>query len=209
LSVSRLGILGGTFDPPHLGHLLLAENALGALQLDTVLFIPAAAPPHKHGKELTATEHRLRMVELAIADNPRFALSKVDVNRPGPHYSVDMLRLVQAEYPAAGLFFLMGSDSLRDFARWHDPAGILTCAMLGVMMRPGAVVDLTPLKVALPGIEGRLAFVDSPAIGISSTTIRQRMWAGQSIRYYVPAAVADYIAQHGLYENSEGDDDAT
>lgn len=203
MAVARLGVLGGTFDPPHLGHLLLAENALGALRLDMVLFVPAAAPPHKHGKGLTDTAHRLRMVELAIADNPRFGLSRVDVNRPGPHYSVDMLSLVLADYPGASLFFLMGSDSLRDFARWHDPAGILACANLGVMMRPGAVVDLAPLRVALPGIQDRLAFVDSPAIGISSTTIRQRMRTGQSIRYYVPAAVADYIAQHGLYEDDE------
>jgi nicotinate-nucleotide adenylyltransferase len=195
---TRIGVLGGTFDPPHIGHLLLAEQAAETLDLTQVWFVPAADPPHK-GEEVTAAAHRVAMVELAIAGNPRFALCRVDLDRPGPHYTADMLALLRAEDPNAALYFLMGGDALRDFPKWRDPAGIIRAARLGVMRRPGAVIDLTRLEVAVPGLTDQVTFVDAPEIGLSATLIRERRRAGLSIRYQVPAEVERYIAQHRLY----------
>jgi nicotinate-nucleotide adenylyltransferase len=198
-SPSRLGILGGTFDPPHLGHLILAECALDALHLDAVLFAPAAEPPHKDGDMITPVEHRLAMVELAIAGNPHFALSRVDLDRPGPHYTVDMLTLLHGEYPAAELYFLMGGDSLHDLLTWRDPAGIIAQAHLGVARRPDSPLDLTDLAVHLPGLVQRVATITAPIIGISATLLRKRIQSGASIRYQVPPEVESYIVEHRLY----------
>jgi nicotinate (nicotinamide) nucleotide adenylyltransferase len=140
-SLTRLGILGGTFDPPHYGHLILAEMAADGLSLDCVLFVPAADPPHK-GALRASAEHRAALVERAIAGNPRFALSRVDLDRPGPHYTADMLRLLRQEFPAAELVFLIGSDSLRDLPKWSRPGELIRLARLGVMHRPGSAPDL-------------------------------------------------------------------
>jgi len=201
VSSSTVGILGGTFDPPHLGHLILAETARDALNLEQVVFVPAANPPHKGNGDVQVTpiEHRWQMVVAATANNPHFRLSTADMLRPGPHYTVDMLRIVQAEYPGAQLYFLLGGDSLRDLATWRDPAGIVAQARLAVMRRPGAVIDLTEMERQIPGISARVHFVDAPVIGISATAIRERVRAGQSIRYLVPADVERYIGEHGLY----------
>lgn len=195
----RLGVLGGSFDPPHLGHLLLAEMALDALGLARVLFVPAADPPHKTARVLTPIRHRLAMLEAAVADNPRFAISRADIDRPGPHYTVDMLRLICAEYPGAALYFLLGGDSLRDILTWRDPAGIIAQASLAVMRRPGAKIDLSDLAAQLPGIAERVAFIDAPVVGISATDLRDRIRAGVSVRYQMPDAVIRYIYDHHLY----------
>ena len=139
----RLGIYGGTFDPPHLGHLVLAESAADSLQIDRVLFVPASSPPHKDRSAIRSpAEDRFRMVELAIADNPRFAVSRLDMDRPGPHYSVDLLRLVREQHPHAELFFLIGGDSLRDLPAWSRPDELITLTTLAVMRRPGFDPDL-------------------------------------------------------------------
>ncbi len=198
-SPSRLGILGGTFDPPHLGHLILAECALDALHLKAVLFVPAAEPPHKNGDTITPIDHRLAMVELAIAANPRFALSRADLDRPGPHYTVDMLKILGREYPDAELYFLMGGDSLHDLLTWHDPAGIIAQAHLGVARRPDAPLDLTELAAQLPGIVKCVATINAPMIGISATLLRRRIQEGASIRYQVPPEVERYIVENRLY----------
>jgi nicotinate-nucleotide adenylyltransferase len=198
-AVLRLGIFGGTFDPPHLGHLLLAEIAADALGLAQVLFVPAADPPHKDSEQVTAAVHRVAMVQLAIAGNPRFVLSRTDLDRPGPHYTVDMLALQQAQYPNAALIFLMGGDALRDFARWHDPAGILRQARLGVVQRPGVLPNIAALEAVLPDIARCISTIDAPEIGLSATGVRARLRAGRSIRYQVPADVEQYIHTHGLY----------
>ncbi len=200
-TVTPIGILGGTFDPPHLGHLILAETACDALDLEQVLFVPAADPPHKHSLPLTDIKYRVAMVQEAIANNPRFALSQVDISRPGPHYTVDMLRILHEQLPAAELYFLLGADSLRDIATWHDPAGIIAQARLAVMRRPGSVFDLSGLEAELPGIAKRAVFVDAPVIGISATILRERLRAGRSIRYLVPEAVERYITAHDLYKD--------
>ena len=197
----RLGVYGGTFDPPHLGHLILAENAADSLRLSRVLFVPAADPPHKAADTVAAAaEHRLAMVERAIAGNTRFAVSRVDMDRPGPHYSVDMLRALGADYPGAALVFLIGTDSLRDLPTWSRPADLITLATLGVMRRPGiAPPDLTELERQIPGLRARVEWVDAPLIDIASSDLARRIAAGLSVRYQIPDAVCDYIERHHLY----------
>lgn len=196
--VKRIGILGGTFDPPHYGHLILAELAADGLSLDRVLFVPAADPPHKETLRSSA-EHRVAMVERAIAGNPRFALSRVDLDRPGPHYSVEMVRLLQAEYPGATLIFLIGGDSLRDLPQWSRPNELIRSVRLGIMRRPGSAPDLTQLEREIPGIRQRVDWIDAPQIEISASALAQRVRAGLSIRYQTPDAVRAYIEEHRLY----------
>ncbi len=196
----RLGLFGGTFDPSHLGHLILAECAIEALALSQVLFVLAADPPHKRDQHIAPVEHRLAMLKLAIADNPRFAVSRIDLDRPGPHYSVDMVRIAQNQYPGAALYFLMGGDSLHDLPTWRDPAGLVARTMLGVAHRPGEALALDALNAQIPGLAGRVAFVEAPEIGISATDLRQRALAGRSVRYQTPDAVRAYIEKHQLYK---------
>lgn len=196
----RLGVIGGTFDPPHYGHLVLAENARVQLRLDRVLFVLAGRPPHKPDRPITPDHHRVAMMEWAIADNPAFAISRVDLDRPGPHYTVDMLAILQDKYPGAALYFLMGEDSLAQLLNWRDPADILQQAWLAVMRRPGWEADLEQLKQALPGIRERLVWVDAPVLDIASTDLRRRVPQGLPLRYLVPPPVEHYIRAHGLYE---------
>lgn len=197
--IERLGILGGTFDPPHYGHLVLAENGQAQLDLDRVLFVPAGQPPHKPEQPTTETHHRVAMVEAAIADNVAFQLSRVDVDRPGPHFTVDMLGILRETYPRASLFFLIGGDSLAEFLSWRDPAGIVGQARLAVMERPGSEADVETLEEQIPGIRERLAWLDTPDLKISGTDLRRRVREGLPIRYLVPAAVREYIGEHRLY----------
>ncbi len=196
-----VGIFGGTFDPPHLGHLILAETCADALDLARGLWVPAADPPHKHGAPVSAAVHRAAMVELAIAGNPRFALSRVDLDRPGPHYSADMASIIAAQHPDTALYFLMGGDSLHDLPRWHEPERLLARCQLAVMRRPYDDLDsaLASLYARLPGLKDALRFVEAPLIEISGSEIRQCVRAGRSIRYRVPESVAAYIAREGLY----------
>jgi nicotinate-nucleotide adenylyltransferase len=194
-----LGIIGGTFDPPHYGHLILAENGRAQLGLDQVLFVPVAQPPHKPEQPITETRHRVAMVEAAIADNAAFQLSRVDVDRPGPNFTVDMLRILQETYARASLFFLMGGDSLTEFLSWRNPAGIVEQAHLAVMQRPGWEADLATLGEELPGIGERLAWLDTPHLKISGTDLRRRVREGLPIRYLVPSSVREYVHKHGLY----------
>jgi len=196
----RLGIYGGTFDPPHLGHLILAETAADCLGLTQVLFVPAADPPHKSEDDIrAAASHRAAMVERAIAGNGRFALSRVDLDRPGPHYSVDMLRLLHEQHPGAELVFLIGADSLRDLPRWSRPLELITLATLGVMRRPGVEPDLTALERVIPGLSWRVQWIDAPLIDIAASDIARRLKTGFSVRYQLPDVVCDYIDAHGLY----------
>lgn len=202
--ILRLGILGGTFDPPHYGHLALAENGRTQLGLDRVFFVPAGQPPHKPEHPVASDHHRAAMVQAAIADNPGFALSRVDLNRPGPHYTVDMLALVKQEYPDAELVFLMGGDSLAQLPSWRDPAGIARLACLAVMRRPGYEPDLEALERAVPGLCERLLWIDAPPLALSSSDLRRRVREGLPLRYLVPPPVEAYIREHRLYEALPG-----
>lgn len=200
--MTRLGLLGGTFDPPHYGHLVLAEQARIQLGLDRVLFLPAAQPPHKPAAEVTPIEHRLNMLARAIAGNPFFEISRADIDRPGPHYTADLLMMLREQHPEATFFFLMGADSLVDLPRWRDPHRLIRMTWLAVMPRPGYVVHMPLLEQALPGIGERIVWLDAPFLDIASHDLRRRVRSGGSIRYLVPPEVEAYIYAHGLYRDA-------
>ncbi len=202
----RLGILGGTFDPIHVGHLLLAEAAYETLNLSRVLFAPAGDSPFKQDVSKSAAGHRRAMVELAINPNPHFELSLVDLERPGPHYSIDTIRLLREQYrlSAEDCYFIMGGDSLADLPKWHQAAAFIESCRLAVSRRPGYRPDLNRLEEKLPGLRRRLDWVEMPALGLEASTIRERVRAGQSIRYRVLDSVSNYIHVNKLYRNEEG-----
>jgi nicotinate-nucleotide adenylyltransferase len=198
----RRGIFGGTFDPPHLGHLIMAESARAVLDLHEVVFVPAAQPPHKQGRTIQPAADRLAMVRLAIASNPHFALSTLELERTGPNYTVETLRLLRQQWgEQVELYFIMGLDSLIDLPLWYQPQEIIKLARLAVITRPGYQADLMSLETALPGVQERVALVPSPLIGISSTELRRRVFQGETITYLVPQMVEGYIYQHGLYRH--------
>jgi nicotinate-nucleotide adenylyltransferase len=197
--VTRIGILGGTFDPPHFGHLRLAEAALTQLSLDKVLFAPAGVQPLKQDLPATAPEHRARMLELAIADEPRFTLSRVDLDRPGPHYTVDLIAIIEQQYSGAALWFIMGEDSLADLLRWRDPARLIQLTRLAVLRRPRYEPDWAALDRALPDLRARIDWIEHEEINISASDLRRRVRAGQSIAAFVPACIIDYLVTHRLY----------
>ncbi len=197
--MERVGILGGTFDPPHLGHLVLAEYAVEALGLSRVLFVPAGDPPHKRGLVRLPITHRLPMLALALAGIPHFEISRIDVDRPGPHFAVDMIRLLQAELPDASLYFLMGSDSFSDLPSWNRPQELVDSCQIVVLDRPGRDWSIEMHDATLPGLRDRVATIKFPRLGISSTEISKRLHAGLSVRYIIPDAVLSYITLNGLY----------
>lgn len=207
----RIGIIGGTFDPIHYAHLAIAEEVYHALQLTRVLFVPAGQPPHKTGQIITAPEHRLAMLKLAIASNPHFAFSLVDMQRTGPSFTVDTLRLLQQECgPRTQLYFVLGEDTLRDLPTWHDPAGVIAQAMLVALLRPGysdVLANRESLEKRLPGLDARLLTLDGPRMELSSSELRQRVIDGRPIKYQTPEAVEEYIYRHGLYHNSTSDEE--
>lgn len=199
---ARLGILGGTFDPIHIGHLILAEEARDLLGLDQVLLAPAADPPHKREQGKSLATHRIKMVELAIADNPHLALSRIDVDRPGPHYTLDMMRLLQAQHgPGVEFFFLMGLDSLVDLPTWHKPAELMQQCRLIAFSRPDADFDWTALEAALPGVRQRVGLLPMPLMQISSRDLRQRAQQGRPLRYQVLPQIEQYIHEQRLYRS--------
>lgn len=196
----RIGILGGTFDPIHIGHLILAEEAWFQLQLDRVYLAPAGDPPHKAGRQLAAVRDRLCMAELATAESDHVIISRVDADRPGPHYTSDMVRLVQADAgPNTEIYFLMGMDSLRDLPTWHEAAWLVEHARLVALSRHDVELDWDALEAALPGVRDRVIILDMPELELASHVIQQRVRNGQPIRHMVPRAVEAYIQKHNLY----------
>lgn len=197
----RVGILGGTFDPIHLGHLILAEQARTYLGLERVLFVPAGQPWRKAGRRIAPVADRVAMVAAALAGDPYFELSLVESEQGEPSYTADTLAALQAQRgPAATLHFILGEDALADLPNWRDPARIAAQARLVVAARAGyAGPPLAVLERAVPGIAARIDVVPMPRVEISSTDIRRRVAAGISIRFLVPAAVEAYLRQHGLY----------
>ena len=196
----RIGLFGGTFDPPHLGHLILASEAQSQLELDRLLWILTPEPPHKQEQLITSIEHRLAMVKLAIEDNPNFELSRIELDRPGPHYTLDTVKLIAGQNPNAEIVPIIGGDSLRDLPKWHQPKELLyACHWVGVMRRPEDSANLEALERELPGISSKVHYVDAPLLEIASREIRSRIAEGRSVRYYLPAPVREYINQHHLY----------
>lgn len=197
----QLGIFGGTFDPPHLGHLILAMEARYQLDLDRILWVLTPCPPHKPDQEITPLADRFDLLNLAIEDEASFILSEVDVSRPAPHYAVDTVNLLRNEYPGAELTYLMGGDSLRDLLTWHRPVDfVAACDWMGVMRRPGAEAALPELEAQIPGILRKVRFMETLEIGISSSELRQRIHQGRPYRYYLPEPVYKLIRERHLYQ---------
>lgn len=196
----RVGILGGTFDPIHIGHLILAEEAWFQLQLDWVYLAPAGDPPHKLGRRMAPVEDRVRMAELATADIDYVLVSRIDADRAGPHYTADMVRLLQAQVgPETEIYFLMGMDSLRDLPTWYEARWLVDHARLVALSRHDVELDWKKLEKALPGVRNRVIILDMPELEIASHVIQQRVRNGQPIRHMVPRPVEAYIKKHGLY----------
>jgi nicotinate-nucleotide adenylyltransferase len=200
----KTGVFGGTFDPPHIAHLVLAAEALMQLRLDRVLWVLTPQPPHKPDWPITEVEQRLRMLEGAIADQPLFELSRVDLDRPPPHYALDTMYLLREEYPEDSLIYLMGGDSLKELPEWHKPQEFINlCDGLGVMLRLGAVIDIPLLEGALPGIAEKVRFVGTPLLEISSSDIRKRIARKGHFRYFLPERVHQIILQNALYTDTD------
>lgn len=192
-----IGLMGGTFDPVHVGHLAIAEEARDALGLERILFVPAGSPPHKPASEVTATHHRVALVALAIEDNPAFELSRIEVDRPGPSYTVDTVERLAED---AEVTVILSAETFRELPTWHEPERLFAAAFVAVVPRDGyPAPDPGWLSETFPGREGRVRFLEGPRLGLSSTDIRARVAAGRSIRYLVPPAVEAYIASNGLY----------
>lgn len=205
-SLRRVGLLGGTFDPIHFGHLVIAEEVRTVLHLAEMVFVPAGHPPHKPGRIVTEAQHRLAMLELAIASNPHFTISLVDLERPGPSYTVETLQVLRQQWGAqTAIYFVIGGDSLEDLLAWYDPAGILQqLTALVAVQRPGyeeAAGYRDTLEARLPGIKQRLIMVQAPQLDISATDLRRRIAEGRPIKYQTPEAVERYIIEYGLYRH--------
>jgi nicotinate-nucleotide adenylyltransferase len=197
----RLGIFGGTFDPPHVGHLILAAEARDQLDLDCTIWVLTPDPPHKQGKEITSIDQRLAMVNLAIEGDGDFCLSTVDIDRPGPHYSLDTVRILREEFGDHELFYLMGGDSMQDLPNWYRAAEFLSLLDgIGVMRRPGDEIDLQDLFARLAELRQKINFITAPLLEISAEQIRQRAKEHRAFRYYVLPIIYEYITQHKLYE---------
>jgi nicotinate-nucleotide adenylyltransferase len=194
---AAIGLMGGTFDPIHVGHLAIAEEARDSLALSRIVFVPAGVPPHKQAADVTSVEHRLAMVELAIADNPGFELSRIEVDRPGPSYTVDTVEALAA---TAAVTLILSAETFAELPTWHEPERLFEAARVAVVPREGyPAPDPGWLAATFPGREDRVSYLEGPRLGLSSTAIRARVAAGRSIRYLVPPAVEAYITQHQLY----------
>ena len=193
--MKNLGILGGTFDPPHLAHLIAGERAVEAFALEKLFFVPANIPPHKTSEHITEAKHRLAMTEIATQANDKFKVSRIELDRPAPSYTIDTLREIQQQWAPEKIVLFIGLDQLAVFSKWHEPEKIFEMADVVVMARPTHTFDEID-----PTLVKRVAKILSiPLMNISSTDIRARIRAGKSIRYLVPDGVREYIAEHSLY----------
>src|SRR5690606_22490246 len=190
----RIGIMGGSFDPIHMGHLVTAEQARADLELDEVIFVPAGAPWQK-GKHVTPPEHRYLMTVLATAANPAFSVSRLEVDRAGPSYTVETLRAVRGRLPDEEIFFITGADAILNILTWKDAEECLRLAEFVAATRPGHHLE----ALEAVGLRDRLTVLDVPALAISSTDVRERFAQGRPVRYLIPQAVEEYARKHGLY----------
>jgi len=200
MSKHRIGLFGGTFDPPHIGHLILAGEAVYQFDLTRFLWVLTPDPPHKLDNPITPLQHRLPMLQRMIMHNPAFAISRVEIDRPGPHYTIDTVRLIAQQEPDAELYLLIGGDSLHDLPTWRLSADLVAeVSSIGVMRRPGDAIDLTSLEEKLPGVTEKVRFLDALVQPVSSSELRRRVAAGEMYRYYVAPEVYDYIETNQLY----------
>ncbi len=191
--LKKIGVFGGSFDPIHIGHLAIAQEARWQFGLDVVLFMVTAHPPHKKEPE-APVEHRLKMVESAIEDEPYFESSRIEIERGGDSYTAETLRQLRKMYPQASLYLIVGSDSAIDFSTWKNPEEVIEMANVVIASRPG--FDLSLME---PRLKGKAEISRFPALELSSTTIRERLRSGRPIRFLVPEVVERYICEHGLY----------
>ena len=201
----RWGVLGGTFDPPHVGHLILAEEALYQLNLESIHWLLTPDPPHKTERQISPVNHRVEMLRLALSGENRFCLSYLDINRPSPHYAADTMRLLRAQNSHIYWVYLMGGDSLADLPTWERPLEFLqACDEIGVMLRPGRTIDLEALNSELPGLKDKVRLLQAPLLEISSTTLRKNIAEGIAYRYYLLPSVYNYVENHSLYQQLIG-----
>ncbi|MCR6494038.1 nicotinate-nucleotide adenylyltransferase [Cellulomonas sp. P24] len=193
----RLGVMGGTFDPVHHGHLVAASEVAARFDLDEVVFVPTGKPSFKQHQAVSPAEHRYLMTVIATASNPRFTVSRVDIDRDGTTYTVDTLRDLRAERPDADLFFITGADAVEQILTWRDAAELFTMAHFVAVTRPGHQLSIAGLP------QGRVTLQEVPALAISSTDIRARAGSGQPVWYLVPDGVVQYIGKHGLYRGQD------
>lgn len=196
----RIGILGGTFDPPHIGHLVIADQTYTQLGLDRVWFAPVGQPPHKKDRYVSATQHRVAMTRLAIRDNPHFELCLADVERPTPHYITTLFDMLVQQHIDCEWYLIVGADSLMELPRWYQPQRLVQLVRFAVAHRPGYQPDLAQLEQALPGLRAKVEWVDSPMIDLASSDLQRRARQGLPLRYVVTGEVATYIADHHLYQ---------
>lgn len=200
----RLGVMGGTFDPIHNGHLVAAEQAAGDLDLDVVVFVPAGSPAFKQGRRVSSPEDRHAMTLLATADNPRFLVSRIEVDRPGITYTVDTLELLRKHYPAnVELYFITGADAIIDILTWRDAGRIARLARLVGATRPGYELNAARSRISASGIDFQVHYLEVPALAISSSDLRARRAGGQSLRYLTPDSVVGFIEKRGLYDRAQ------
>ncbi|KXK13861.1 MAG: putative nicotinate-nucleotide adenylyltransferase [Chloroflexi bacterium OLB14] len=200
MSTQRIGVFGGTFDPPHIGHLILAGEALAQLNLQRLLWVLTPNPPHKQDNLITSLEHRLNMLQSMIAHNPKFEISYLEINRPGPHYTVDTINLLKQQEPEAEIILLIGGDSLADLPTWRFAPDLITAVSnFGVMLRPNRHIDIYALESQLPGITSKLHFIEALLQPVSSRELRRRIKSNEMARYYLSSEVYNYIETHQLY----------
>ena len=198
----KLGIFGGTFDPPHMGHLILAAEACSQFLLDQILWVLTPYPPHKKKQKITSIVNRERMVELAIDDNPLFVMSSIDIDRPPPHYAIDTMLLLREQRPYDDFYYLMGLDSLNDLLTWHRPVDFINlCNGIIVMGRQGHTVQNDKLFMEIAGLRKKMHFLKAPIIEISGTDIRSHVRNSIQYRYFVPEKVYQYILGNQLYKS--------
>ncbi|MBI5352990.1 MAG: nicotinate (nicotinamide) nucleotide adenylyltransferase [Chloroflexi bacterium] len=197
---TKIGFFGGTFDPPHIGHLILASEAAHQFGLTRLLWVLNPDPPHKQEQDITPLHHRLEMLERMIADNPGFELSRIEIDRPGPHYTINTIRYIMQQEPDAEIFLLIGGDSLRDLPKWRSPSELVTAvSKISVMRRPGDSFDMPALESQISGLTDKVTFIDALLLNLSSSEIRRRIADGNVYRYYVHPAVYEYIETNHLY----------
>ena len=196
----RIGVFGGTFDPPHLGHMILASEACDQLNLDKVLWVLTASPPHKRIQVVSPVEVRLELLQTALSKADEFEISRVDMDRPGPHYALDTVRLLKEQHTDDEIIYLMGGDSLRDLPIWYESEKFVEeCSELGVMRRPGDEINVEIVKNSNPDIAKKIRFVEAPLLEISSREIRERISSGRIFRYYLLEDVYKLIQNKRYY----------
>jgi nicotinate-nucleotide adenylyltransferase len=199
---TKIGLFGGTFDPPHIVHLILASEAAYQFGLSRLYWMLTPDPPHKQVQPITPLSHRLKMLQMVTSDNPLFEISRLEIDRPGPHYTVDTVRLLAEQQPDADIVLLLGGDSLRDLPTWRLNTDLVAAvSKIGVMRRPGDPFNMPALEEKIPGLTEKVSFIDALLQNLSSREIRRRVASGEVYRYYVLPSVYEYIESNHLYRS--------